>query len=172
MNKKIVLMGLTVGLWVSVYAVIQTLVGTILKIPHIEIWPVLMAPGLVSLLGGGKDGMISYFKTGTTGILAGLIFILSEQALVPVLGEIGLLLALTIIVALIVFLQVKLPAWFGPVSFVTFNASTILTDNIISLTVTRLIVLLVGGTLFLLVETKLVGLIMGSGKNKDSKSNS
>lgn len=159
MNKRVLLIGLSVGIWVSIYAVIQTLVSTLLGIGSMEIWPVLMAPGLVGLLGGGKPGMIKYYKTGATGILAGFLFVVCEHALVPHIGQLGILLPLTIMIALIVCLGKVWPDWFGAVTFVTFNASTILTDGILLLTVSRLLILLVGGTLFLLVESKLIQLI-------------
>lgn len=160
MSTKKVVIGLAIGVWVAAYAWIQSQITASLGI-EAELWPVLMAPGIVGLLGGGKSGQKKYYKMMLTGILAALAFVLAEHAFYPLIGDIGVLLPLALIVALIVMLGDILPEWFGGVSFIAFCASTILTHDILALTISRIAVLFVGATIFLFIEHLIIKLLTG-----------
>lgn len=159
MNGKHIITGVAIGLWVSVYVAIQILVAGVLGIENVEIWPALMAPGLIGLLGGGKEGMKKYYKMAVTGVLAGCVFVLLEYAMVPVMGNISVLFLLAVVIALIVILGAVAPNWFGSTTFIVFTAATILKHDILVLTLTRLVVLLVGTTIFLFGQQWIIKII-------------
>lgn len=155
MSIKKLGIALAIGVWVALYAYLQTWITGLFGI-EAEIWPVLMAPAMVGLLGHGKVGIKKFYASFTMGILAACAFILLEHAIVPVMGTLGVLLPLAVLVALIVGLGFVLPQWFNGGTFIAFCASTILTSGILELTLIRIAVLLIGASIFLLVEQTIV----------------
>lgn len=164
-NKDLILTGVVTGLLVAVYAFVQGTIEGFVGV-KLELWPALIAPAMVTFFGGGKEGMKKYYGTTAGGILAGLVFVLVEHSLVPILGVPGLLGALVIIVAAIIVLGKPLPYIFGGAAFVSFNASLILTEDIFALTIARLAIVFIGATIFLFVDHKVMDLIHGKAKSE------
>ncbi len=163
MNKtKYAILAALIALWVTVFIFVESLIGGFAGIEHVEFWPALMGPSLIGLLGGTKEAEKKYFITAAFGIVAALVFVMLEHALVPVIGGTpGVLTALFIIMFVIIGCQFFLPKFSGPVSFIYFNAATIITTDIMELTIARLVILLVGTFVFLKVEHAIVGAITG-----------
>ncbi len=163
MNKsRYAILAALIALWVTVFIFAESLIGGAAGLEHVEFWPALMGPSLIGLLGGTKDAEKKFFVTAAFGIVAALVFVMLEHELVPVLGGTpGVLLALFIIMFIIIGCQFFLPKFSGPISFVYFNAATILTTDIVELTIARIVILLVGTFVFLKVEHMIVGAVTG-----------
>lgn len=162
-KKKYAILAVLIALWVTAFVFIESLVGGFLGLEHVEFWPALMGPSLIGLLGGeAKKAEKKFYITAAAGIVAALIFVLLEHALLPVMGATpGVLTALFVAVFLLIAGQFFLPSVSGPISFVYFNAATIMTHDILTLSITRLVVLFVGTFIFQKVEHLLVKAIAG-----------
>ena len=120
---------------------------------------------LIGLLGKGKAAEKKFYITAAFGIVAALAFVLMEHGLVPVLGGTpGVLTALFIAIFILVAGQFFCPAVAGPISFIYFNAATIITHDIFIITLTRLVVLFLGTFLFEKVEHWLIHMVAGKKK--------
>jgi len=159
-KKKMISYAAALSVWVSVYCFLQFLVSRYLGM-HLEFWPALIAPVTITLLGGGKENTIKYYKLTITGMAAGLLFLMSQVYLVPMYGVLGLLIPLALIIFVIAILGAKLPSWFGGVSLIVLNFVIMESANIFTRALTNLGILLIGATVFLLVEHLLHKLIIG-----------
>ncbi|WP_302325470.1 DUF1097 family protein [Enterocloster lavalensis] len=168
-NKKLIAIGISVGLVVAAYVFVQGRIEKLLGV-QLELWPALIAPAMISLFGDGTEGKKKFYGTTAAGIIIAMVFIMAEHALKPTLGLMGILGALVIITALIVILGKPLPYCFGKVTFIAFNFALLVKGNIYALTLARLGVLFIGSTIFLFVEHKVIGLIMPPSESKKEKS--
>ena len=165
-KSKITALAFCIALWVTVFVFIESVLGGILGFSAwTEFWPALMSSSLIGLLGKDKAAEKKFYLTAATGILAALLFVELEHLLVPVIGaDMGVLSAMCIAVFVVIFLQFMAPSIAGPVSFVYFNAATVLTNDILPRTVVRLAVMVIGTFVFLKVEHFIVGMMTGAHK--------
>lgn len=163
-KSKLVALGAVIALWVTIFVLVESLLGGVLKLEAgmMEFWPPLMGPSLITLLGNDKKAEKNFYITGAVGVLAAFLFVELEHMLVPFMGaDLGVLTAMFLIVFAVIFSGFVVPSVSGPVSFIYFNAGTVLTSNILPRTVIRLLLMIVGTYIFLHVEHTLVGLISG-----------
>ena len=160
-KSRYAILAILIALWVTVFVFLESTVGKLCGQEHIEFWPALMGPSLIGLLGKQiKKAERKFYITAAFGIVVTLVFILLEHLFVPGLGpSIGVLLALFIAIFIIIGGHFFVTAIAGPISFIYFNAATIMTDDIFILTLVRLIVLFVGTFVFLKIEHLLIKLV-------------
>lgn len=166
-KSKYVVLGAAIALWVTLFILVETILGGLLGLEarSVEFWPALMGPSLITLLGNDKKAEKNFYVTASLGVLAALAFVGLEHAMVPVLGtDLGVLLPLFLCVFAVVASGFFWPSISGPVSFVYFNAATVLTHDIVTLTIVRLVVLLAGTFIFLHVEHAIVHAFSGKKK--------
>lgn len=167
-KTKYAVLAALIALWVTVFVFAESFIGGLLGLEDVEFWPALMGPSLIGLLGKeAKPAEKKFYMTASFGVVATLFFVLLEHGLVPVLGATpGVLTALFIAIFIIIAAQFFFPQIAGPVSFVYFNAATIITHDIFVLTIVRLVVLLLGTFIFMKVEHWLIHMVT-SAKKKD-----
>ena len=168
-KSKYAILAALIALWVTVFVFAESFIGGLLGLEKVEFWPALMGPSLIGLLGKEtKKAEKNFYITAAFGVVASLVFVLLEHALVPLMGGTpGVLTALFIAIFLVIAGQFFVPSVSGPISFIYFNAATIITDDILILTLVRLVVLLVGTFVFLKVEHLLIALV--AGKKREQK---
>lgn len=168
-SKKFAI-GILMGIWTAVFVFIVTVVVGMLGLEiSAECWPALMGPSLIGLIGGvNKEGMTNFFATAACGLIAALAMVVIAEKLVVMTGgagilgfPYGLIIALIICVAVIITLGFYAPKISGPVSFVYFCAGTVLTTDIWTLTICRLVILLAGTAIFVAVEHLIIGTVTG-----------
>lgn len=169
MMKKVVTFAITVSLWVCLYIAIQGLVFQFV-LPlfgveasfSVEFWPALIGPSLVTLLGGTKEAQFTYYRHATSGILLGLIFLLTSHPLVVATSSaFGALIPIFFIIIIAGVGGIVAPKWLGGVTLIVFNIAILSHDQHLVYTITRLVVLWGGTSLFLLVEHWLRHKIIG-----------
>lgn len=164
---KYTILAALIALWVTVFIFVESSIGKLCGLESVEFWPALMGPGLIGLLGGeAKKAEKTFYITAAFGILAALAFVELEHFLVPLLGaRPGVLTALFVVVFAVIACQFFLPQISGPISFIYFNAATVLTHDIMALTIARLVILFVGTFVFYKVEHVLIALVSGKKKH-------
>jgi len=162
-KSKYAILAALIALWVTVFVFAESFIGGLLGIEEVEFWPALMGPSLIGLLGKeAKKAEKKFYITAAFGIVAALAFVLLEHALVPVIGGTpGVLTALFIAIFLVIAGQFFVPSISGPISFIYFNAATVITSDIFTLTLVRLVVLFAGTFIFMKIEHLLIGLVAG-----------
>ena len=162
-KPKYAILAALIALWVTVFVFAESFIGGLLGLEKVEFWPALMGPSLIGLLGKeAKKAEKKFYITAAFGIVAALVFVLLEHALVPIIGAThGVLTALFIAIFLVIAGQFFVPSISGPISFVYFNVATIITSDMLMLTLVRLVVLLAGTFIFLKVEHCLIALVAG-----------
>jgi len=165
-KKKYAVLAAVIALWVTVFVFAESKIGGMLGLEKVEFWPALMGPSLIGLLGKeAKKAEKKFYITAAFGIVAALVFVLLEHALISVIGGTpGVLVALFVAVFLIILGQFFSAAVSGPISFIYFNAATIITSDILVLTLVRLVVLVVGTFVFMKVEHLLIDVVAGRKK--------
>ncbi len=161
-KKKNFIISAAVAAWVVVYVILEIKIQQWLHagLNNVEVWPALMAPSLIALMGKTRAAEKRFFITAVTGVAAAFLQVLLIRWLGMILGEnAGLYAAIFIIVFLVALSGKFFPAISGPVSFVYYCAAAVLTDQIFVLTLVRLITLVAGGFLFVRVETAMVDAI-------------
>ncbi|MBE7017308.1 MAG: hypothetical protein E7420_04035 [Ruminococcaceae bacterium] len=153
-----------IALWVTVFVFAESFIGGLLGIDHPEYWPALMGPSLIGLLGKEvKKAEKTFYITAGFGILMALVFVLLEHGLGAVMGATpGVLTALFIAVFVLIAGQFFFSSISGPISFVYFNAATILTFDIkggLIQALVRFIILFVGTFVFIKVEHWLIHVV-------------
>lgn len=147
---------ISMGIWVCFFITLQNTVLGFLGISIIESWPIMISPSIVGFLGGGKEGLTSYLKTGSTGAAAGCILMVLSTFLSPFLGNHGTFLLRAVIVAVIILLGQIMPKWFGGSTFLVFAVST--AGNFsqpFQVFITRLVSMNIGVLIFMFIEQKL-----------------
>lgn len=162
-KSKYAILAALIALWVTVFIFLESIIGGKFGLETVEFWPALMGPSLIGLLGGeAKKAEKKFYITAAFGIFAAFAFVMLEHALVPVMGGTpGVLTALFVVVFVVIAGQFFVPNISGPISFVYFNAATVITSDIIELTIARLIVLFLGTFIFIKVEHWLIGVVSG-----------
>ena len=160
-KSKYVVLAAAIALWIVIFIFAESTLGKTLGLTTVEFWPALLGPSLIGFLGGDKAAEKKFFIMAAFGICASLVFVLLEHILIPIVGSYGVLLALFIMMTVIICCQFFLPQIAGPVSFVYFTVSTIQTHDILILTITRLVVLLLGTWIFHKVEHMIIGAVTG-----------
>lgn len=150
-KKETIATGLTIGVWAATYVFLQNALGAMTG-QTLELWPALMAPGIVKLMGNNKEAQKNFYKCGLSGLLLSLLFVLCEQNLPAIIGPAGIYFPLLLAIALIMILGELRPDWFSSTTVIIFNAALIQTDEIILRTLFRAGILLIGATIFLWVE--------------------
>jgi len=161
-KSKYVILAAAIALWIVIFIFAESTLGKMLGLTTVEFWPALLGPSLIGFLGGDKAAEKKFFPMASFGIAMCLVFVLLEHSLIPILGaSFGVLLALFIIMTVLICCQFFLPKIGGPVAFVYFTVATIQTHDILILTITRLVVLLLGTWIFHTVEHKIIGAVTG-----------
>ena len=168
MSKRLVKVGIGIGIWASVYCFLQMTLGFKLGL-ELELWPVLAAPGIVKLMGDNKEAQTKYCKQGITGVLLAVPFALCLEHLLPKIGPLGVFVPLAIIIALIIILGGSLPNWFGNATIIMFNFATIIHDDLIIRTLSRLGLLIFGVAIFFFIEHQILKVIVASPKEVPAK---
>lgn len=165
-KTKYTILAALIALWVTVFIFVESIVGGMCGLETVEFWPALMGPSLIGLLGGeAKKAEKKFYITAAFGIFAALAFVELEHLLVPIMGGTpGVLTALFVVVFIVIAGQFFFPNISGPISFVYFNAATVITSDIMTLTIARLVVLFVGTFLFYKVEHWIIALVAGKKK--------
>ncbi len=166
-----VLLAALIAIWVTVFVFAESFVGGLLGIEHPEYWPALMGPGLIGLLGKDvKKAENTFYVTAGFGIVMALVFVLLEHGLIGLIGATpGVLAALCLSVFILIAGQFFLPKVSGPISFVYFNAATILSFDVkggIIQALVRLVVLFLGTFIFVKVEHRLIHLVSSKKKTQ------
>jgi len=153
-----------IALWVTVFVFAESFIGGLLGIEHPEYWPALMGPSLIGLLGKEvKKAEKTFYITAGFGIVIALVFVLLEHGLMGIIGATpGVLTALFISVFVLIAGQFFFPSVSGPISFVYFNAATVLSFNVqggLIQALVRLVVLFLGTFIFIKVEHWLIHIV-------------
>lgn len=147
---------ISMGIWVCFFIVLQNKVLGFWGISLVESWPIMISPSIIGFLGGGREGLISYLKTGSTGVAAGCLLMVLSTLLSPVLGSYGAFLLRAVLVAVLIFLGQIMPKWFGGSMFLIFAIST--AGNFpqpFQLFLIRLVSINVGVLIFMFIEQEL-----------------
>ncbi len=163
-KSKYAILAALIALWVTVFVFAESFIGGLLGVEHPEYWPALMGPSLIGLLGKEvKKAEKKFYITAGFGILMALVFVLLEHGLGAVIGGTpGVLTALFIAVFVLIAGQFFFPAVSGPISFVYFNAATILTLDIkggLIHALVRFVILFLGTFIFMKVEHWLIHVV-------------
>ncbi len=163
-KSKYAILAALIALWVTVFVFAESFIGGLFGVEHPEFWPALMGPSLIGLLGKEvKKAEKTFYITAGFGVLMALVFVLLEHFLVPLIGGTpGVLIALFLAVFVLIAGQFFLPSVSGPISFVYFNAATVLSLDVqgaLIHTLVRLVILYVGTYIFIKVEHWLIHIV-------------